>query len=75
MTCCLGTWATPDWQIVFPPQGFVFGRTSTPWVQVLVKDDAQEAVGVREVSIVSCWSMAIGLLGLHGDMLMAEVVA
>ena len=36
-------------QVVFPVPGFVFGRASQAWLQVLVIDEGARARGVREV--------------------------
>ena len=36
-------------QLVFPVPGFVFGRKSQPWLQVLVSDAQAHARGVREI--------------------------
>lgn len=36
-------------QLVFPVPGFVFGRKSLPWLQVLVSDAQAHARGVREI--------------------------
>ena len=39
-------------QVVFPVPGFVFGRASQAWLQVLVIDEGARARGVREVGYV-----------------------
>lgn len=39
----------PAIKVLFPVPGFAFGRGSSPWVQILVTDKAQEALGIREV--------------------------
>lgn len=42
--------AEPKISVVFPVDGFAFGRESRPWVQILVSDTTlQEELGVREV--------------------------
>jgi hypothetical protein len=38
--------------LVFPVPGFVFGRSSHPWLQVLVRDEQARARGVREIRYI-----------------------
>jgi hypothetical protein len=39
-------------QVVFPVKGFVFGRNSQPWLQVFVRDENAQKLGVREIGYV-----------------------
>jgi hypothetical protein len=44
------TLSSPTLEIVFPIPGFIFGRRSVPWLQVLVSDPGHAARGLRQVN-------------------------